>query len=155
LGLLQRPARRRRFLRRLRRTTDLPALPQDGRRAGAATGQGQLSIYDLRTNQDFTLKQNPLSRSDLDEFVACYNPANRHQRTATWSDANPDGRWRAYPYEQLIARDKANLDIFWLRDDSLEDSASLPDPDVLAAEIMEDLQAVLTQFSLILGESET
>ena len=60
--------------------------------------------------------------------------------------------WRAYPYEQLIARDKANLDIFWLRDESLEDSATLPDPDVLAAEIMEDLQAALAQFSLILGE---
>jgi type I restriction enzyme M protein len=114
-----------------------------------------LWIYDLRTNKDFTLKQNPLSRGDLDEFVACYHPANRHQRTPTWSDATPDGRWRAYPYEQLIARDKANLDIFWLRDDSLEDSAALPDPDVLAAEIMEDLQAALAQFSLIIGESET
>jgi type I restriction enzyme M protein len=114
-----------------------------------------LWIYDLRTNRDFTLKQNPLARGDLDEFVACYNPANRHQRVATWSEANPDGRWRAYPYEQLIARDKANLDIFWLRDDSLEDSANLPDPDVLAAEIMEDLQAALAQFGLIIGESET
>ncbi|HSN78479.1 MAG TPA: class I SAM-dependent DNA methyltransferase, partial [Anaerolineae bacterium] len=113
-----------------------------------------LWIYDLRTNRDFTLKQNPLSRSDLDEFVACYNAANRHQRVATWSDANPDGRWRAYPYEQLIARDKANLDIFWLRDDSLEDSANLPDPDVLAAEIMEDLQAALAQFALIIGDVE-
>lgn len=113
-----------------------------------------LWIYDLRTDKDFTLKQNPLSRGDLDEFVACYNPANRHQRAATWSDASPDGRWRAYSYEQLIARDKANLDIFWLRDDSLEDSASLPDPDVLAAEIMEDLRAALAQFSLILGEAE-
>lgn len=82
-----------------------------------------LWIYDLRTNKDFTLKQNPLARSDLDEFVACYHPANRHTRTATWSDANPDGRWRDYPYEQPIGRDKANLDIFWLRDDSLEDSA--------------------------------
>ena len=111
-----------------------------------------LWIYDLRTNKDFTLKQNPLSRSDLDDFVTCYNPANRRQRTASWSDATPDGRWRAYPYEQLIARDKANLDIFWLRDESLEDSAALPDPDVLAAEIVEDLQAALAQFSLILGE---
>jgi type I restriction enzyme M protein len=113
-----------------------------------------LWIYDLRTNKDFTLKQNPLSGGDLDEFTACYHAANRHQRTATWSEATPDGRWRAYSYEQLISRDKANLDIFWLRDDSLEDSAALPDPDVLAAEIMEDLQAALAQFSLIMGESE-
>ena len=58
----------------------------------------------------------------------------------------PDGRWRAYAYDELLARDKVNLDIFWLRDESLEDSANLPDPDVLAAEIVEDLQAALEQF---------
>jgi type I restriction enzyme M protein len=115
----------------------------------------QLWIYDLRTNINFTLKQNPLSRSDLDDFVACYKPKNRHQRTATWSADNPIGRWRAYSYDELIARDKVNLDIFWLRDESLEDTATLPDPDVLAIEIVEDLQAALEQFSEIaedLGE---
>ena len=109
----------------------------------------QLWIYDLRTNLNFTLKQNPLSRTDLDEFVECYQPQNRHQRAATWSDTNPIGRWRPYSYEELIARDKVNLDIFWLRDESLEDTANLPNPDVLAAEIVEDLQAALEQFSEI------
>ncbi len=64
----------------------------------------------------------------------------------TWSDANPQGRWREFTYEELAARDKLNLDIFWLRDESLEDSANLPDPDVLAAEIIEDLEAALEQF---------
>ena len=109
----------------------------------------QLWIYDLRTNQEFTLKQNPLARADLDEFVACYHPANRHERTATWSPAQPTGRWRAYSYEELLARDKVSLDLFWLRDESLEDSASLPEPDVLAAEIVQDLQAALAQFAAI------
>jgi type I restriction enzyme M protein len=109
----------------------------------------QLWIYDLRTNVNFTLKQNPLSRSDLDDFVACYKPENRHQRKATWSADNPIGRWRAYSYDELIARDKVNLDIFWLRDESLEDTANLPDPDVLALEIVEDLQAALEQFTAI------
>ncbi len=61
----------------------------------------------------------------------------------------PDGRWRAYAYEELIARDKINLDISWLRDDSLEDSANLPDPDVIAMEIVEDLRAALEEFELI------
>jgi len=114
-----------------------------------------LWIYDLRTNMHFTLKQNPLTRADLDEFVACCNPANRHERTPTWSDENPDGRWRVFPYDELMARDKVNLDIFWLRDESLEDTANLPDPDVLAAEIVEDLQTALEQFGSIyedLGE---
>lgn len=106
----------------------------------------QLWIYDLRTNMHFTLKTNPLQRPDLDEFVACYNPANRHQRKATWTEATPDGRWRAYPYDELVARDKASLDIFWLRDESLADSANLPDPDVIAGEIIEDLRAALEEF---------
>ena len=108
-----------------------------------------LWIYDLRTNINFTLKQNPLARADLDEFVACFNPQNRHQRIATWSEDNPIGRWRAFMYDELLARDKVNLDIFWLRDESLEDTANLPNPDILAAEIVEDLQAALEQFSEI------
>ena len=74
---------------------------------------------------------------------------DRHERAAAWSEATPEGRWRAYPYEELTQRDKASLDIFWLRDESLEDSANLPDPDVLAAEIAEDLQAALDQFAQI------
>jgi type I restriction enzyme M protein len=115
----------------------------------------QLWIYDLRTNINFTLKQNPLAREDLDDFVACYKPENRHKRKATWSEDNPIGRWRPYSYDELIERDKVNLDIFWLRDESLEDTANLPNPDILAAEIVEDLQAALEQFSGIaedLGE---
>jgi len=112
----------------------------------------QLWIYDLRTNQNFTLKTNTLSRADLDEFVACYNPANRHDRQATWSEDNPQGRWRAYSYEELAARDKANLDIFWLRDESIEDSANLPDPDTLAREIMDELEAALEQFKGLVEE---
>jgi len=114
----------------------------------------KLWIYDLRTNKHFTLKQNPLTRADLDEFVACYNPENRHDRRETWSEANPDGRWRAFDYEELVARDKASLDIFWLRDEALEESANLPEPDVIAAEIIEDLRAALEQFEEIQAELE-
>ena len=86
----------------------------------------KLWIYDLRTNKHFTLKENPLKRSDLDDFVACYNPTNRHERKPTWSENNLQGCWRDYPYEELIKRDKLNLDIFWLKDESLEDSANFP-----------------------------
>jgi type I restriction enzyme M protein len=109
----------------------------------------ELWIYDLRTNQHFTLKTNPLRRADLDEFVACYNPENRRQRQATWSPDNPGGRWRAYSYEELIQRDKCNLDLFWLRDESLEASENLPEPGIIAAEIVEDLRAALEQFEAI------
>ncbi len=109
----------------------------------------QLWIYDLRTNQHFTLKTNPLKRTDLDEFVACYNARNRHHRTPTWSQENTEGRWRAFGYDELIGRDKVSLDIFWLKDESLEDSENLPAPDLIAAEIAEDLRAALEQFEEI------
>jgi type I restriction enzyme M protein len=109
----------------------------------------KLWIYDLRTNKDFTLKTNPLKRADLDEFVACYQPENRHARKATWSEKNPEGRWRAFGFDELLQRDKVSLDLFWLRDESLEDSASLPPPEVIAAEIVEDLRTALEQFEAI------
>jgi type I restriction enzyme M protein len=122
----------------------------------------KLWIYDLRTNKHFTLKTDPLKREDLDEFVSCYNGyhdrldkrpgGNRHNRKPTWSDKKPDGRWRAYEYDELIARDKASLDIFWLKDDSLEDSANLPNPDIIAQEIVDDLEAALEQFRLIAND---
>jgi type I restriction enzyme M protein len=112
----------------------------------------KLWIYDLRTNKHFTLKTSPMKREDLDEFVACYNPKNRHERRATWSEQNPEGRWRVYGYEELVARDKASLDIFWLKDESLAESDNLPPPEVIAQEIVEDLEAALEQFRLIAGD---
>jgi type I restriction enzyme M protein len=98
----------------------------------------------------FTQKTNPLRREDLDEFVECYRAGKRHMRQPTWdAEKNPDGRWRAFEYDELVKRDKVNLDIFWLKDNSLEDSEDLPAPDVLAQEIADDLQAALEQFQAI------
>jgi type I restriction enzyme M protein len=109
----------------------------------------KLWIYDLRTNKDFTLKTNTLKREDLDEFVQVYRPGASHERKATWAEKKPDGRWRAFDIDELLARDKVSLDITWLKDDSLEDSAKLPPPEVIAAEIAEDLRAALEQFEAI------
>lgn len=109
----------------------------------------QLWVYDLRTNKHFTLKTNRLKRSDLDEFVECYRAENRHQRAPTWSEESQEGRWRYYTYEELLQRDKVSLDLFWLRDESLEGSENLPDPGLLASEIAEDLRAALAQFEEI------
>ena len=101
-----------------------------------------LWIYDLRTNRHFTLKTNPLTRADLDDFVACYNPEARHQRQET-------ERFRRFSREDLMKRDKVNLDIFWLRDESMEDSANLPPPDQIVEEIVDDLRAALEQLEVI------
>jgi type I restriction enzyme M protein len=113
----------------------------------------QVWIYDLRTNKEFTLKERRMARADLDEFVACYHPENRNDRTATWDEQqHPDGRWRVFTYDEIIARDKCSLDIFWLRDESLEDSSNLPDPHVLAADIAEDLRSALEQIESVLAD---
>ena len=104
-----------------------------------------LWIYDLRTNQRFTLKKNPLTRSHLDDFVACYNAEGHGQREET-------ERFRRFSYDELIKRDKVSLDIFWLRDESMEDTASLPPPDEIADEIVEDLRAALEQLEEIAAD---
>jgi type I restriction enzyme M protein len=112
----------------------------------------RLWIYDLRTNRHFTLKTRRLVRSDLDEFVTCYCPGARQKRKETWSEKQPEGRWRSFSYDEILERDKVSLDIFWLRDESLEDSASLPEPHVLAEEIADDLRASLEEIESILAD---
>lgn len=102
----------------------------------------KLWIYDFRTNMHFTLKTNPLKYEDLQDFTRCYNPQNRHERKES-------ERFHVFTYEELMQRDKVNLDIFWLRDESLEDSANLPSPEVLAHEISENLESALDQFTTI------
>ena len=89
---------------------------------------------------------------DLSDFVNCYNPRNRHQRKATWGEKDtPEGRWRNYSYGEIKARDKTNLDIFWLKDKSLTDLDNLPEPNDLAEEIIENLEASLNSFREVLA----
>ena len=103
-------------------------------------------IYDFRTNIHFTLKQNPMTDKDLEDFVACYNPENRHLRKETYSEENPEGRFRKFTIDEILERDKTSLDIFWIKDKSLADLDNLPDPDVLADDIIENLQSALESF---------
>ena len=112
----------------------------------------KLWVYDLRTNQHFTLKQKPIRREDFDEFVECYKPGKLHDRKSTWSEQNPDGRWRCYDYEDLLKRDKLSLDLFWIKDKSLTDTDTLPAPEILATEIADDLEAALEQFTKIAAQ---
>jgi len=112
-------------------------------------------IYDYRTNVHHTLKKKPMQLSDLQDFIDCYNPANRNDRTETWAEEegdnkNPEGRWRKFSYDEICARDKTNLDIFWLKDKSLTDLDNLPDPDILASEIIENIEAGLASFKEIM-----
>ncbi|WP_323038856.1 class I SAM-dependent DNA methyltransferase [Gemmobacter sp.] len=119
----------------------------DNRPASPDPQTGQVWFYDYRTNVHHTLKQKPLSESHLEDFIASYNPAARHDRKATWSEETPDGRWRAFSRDELLQRDKASLDLFWLKDATMTDLDNLPEPDVLMSEIMENLEAAMEQFA--------
>jgi type I restriction enzyme M protein len=110
------------------------AKPKDGQ-----THTKGIWFYDLRTNKHFTLKTRTLKLDDLQDFLACYNPENRHERVA-------NERFKFFTYEDLMARDKASLDIFWLKDDSLDNLDDLPPPDVLQQDIIEHLEAALASF---------
>ena len=121
----------------------------DGKPAQEKPWTKKLWVYDLRTNMHFTQKTNPLKRADLDEFVEVYKPSAVSKRKETWSEKNPDGRWRVYEYDDLIKRDKVSLDVFCLKDKSLEDSDDLPPPDELAQENADDLQTAWEQFASI------
>jgi type I restriction enzyme M protein len=121
----------------------------DKKEGRAKAWTDKLWVYDLRTNLHFTLKQSPIQRKDFDEFVDCYKPGKLHKRKATWSEGNPEGRWRCYEYDELTKRDKLSLDLFWIKDKSLTDTDSLPAPDIIAQEIADDLESALEQFTKI------
>jgi type I restriction enzyme M protein len=123
----------------------------DNKPASKDSWTKEIWVYDYRTNIHHTLKKNPLKFEDLNDFVACYNPGNRNKRKEIYnSETNPEGRWRKFSYEEIIARDKTSLDITWLKDKSLADLDNLPDPDVLAADIIENLEAGLENFRAII-----
>jgi type I restriction enzyme M protein len=110
------------------------------RKPGAEQAWTQrLWVYDLRTNKHFTLKTKPLSYEDLSEFVEAYKPGARNERVES-------ERFRGFTYEELLERDKLSLDLIWLRDDSLDDPDNLPTPEILAGEIVEDLEVALSEF---------
>jgi len=120
----------------------------DKRPAAEQPWTTKLWVYDLRTNQHFTLKQNPLRRNHLDEFVDAYLSGKpRDERVES-------ERWKSWDYDELAARDKANLDIMWLRDESLEDADNLPVPEIIAREIVEDLTAALAEFEAVAAALE-
>jgi type I restriction enzyme M protein len=104
-------------------------------------------IYDFRTNIHFTLKKNPLKYEDLSDFISCYKADNINKRRETYdAEKNPEGRWRKFSYKDITDRDKTSLDITWIKDKSLTDLDNLPDPDVLAEEIIDNLQAGIDSF---------
>lgn len=109
-------------------------------------------FYDYRTNVHHTLKKKPMTYEDLRDFLACFNPANRHDRRPTWHETeNPEGRWRSFSREELLKRDKASLDVFWLKDKSLTDLDDLPEPDEILGDVIENLEAGLASLRQVMA----
>jgi type I restriction enzyme M protein len=123
----------------------------DNKPASKSVQTKEIWVYDYRTNVHHTLKKNPLKVEDLSDFIMCYNTNNRSKRKETFSDKNPEGRWRKFSYEEIVARDKTSLDITWIKDKSLSDLDNLPDPDLLANDIIENLEAGLESFKTIIA----
>lgn len=117
----------------------------DKKAAQKEAATSKIWIYDLRTNKHFTLKENPLGEKDLEDFVHCYNPENRHQRKES-------ERFKCFNYDDILKRDKTNLDIFWIKDESLDDLDKLPEPNIIAEELVNDLQDALKQLKEISEE---
>ena len=124
----------------------------DNKPASKTPWTREVWFYDFRTNIHFTLKKNPLRFEDLADFIKCYHPENIAKRKETYdAQKNPEGRWRRFTYEEIIARDKTSLDITWIKDKSLTDLDNLPDPDVLAEEIIENLEAGIESFREVMA----
>lgn len=106
-------------------------------------------IYDYRTNVRHSPKKNPLRYEHLKEFIDCFSSHDISKRQETWGIENESGRWRKYSYKDIIERNNTNLDILWLKDDSLIDLDNLPDPELLIDDIIENIESALTNFRAI------
>jgi len=124
----------------------------DGKEASKTPWTKEVWVYDYRTNVHHTLKKNPLKLADLRDFIDLYKTDNIAKRKETYhAETNPEGRWRKFDYDEIMARDKTSLDITWLKDKSLADLDNLPDPDELALDIVENIEAGLESFRAIIA----
>ncbi len=114
-----------------------------GREAG-------LWVYDLREAKHFTLRKRPIQRSDFDEFVACYNPKAMDRRRPTWTQKNPQGRWRRFEWDALLRGDHGGTDLTWLRSEEAKAAGeALPSPQALATQITANLLTALERFQKV------
>lgn len=118
----------------------------ENRPASTSPQTHELWVYDLRTNQRFTLKTRPLRKGDLEPFVEAYCAGERANR-------QPAENFKRYSYDELAARAGFNLDIWAdVKDESLTDPSSLPAPEVIAAQIVEDARAGIAAFEAVAAE---
>lgn len=109
-------------------------------------------IYDLRNNMPSFGKTHPLSETDFVEFEQLYCADDFSKRKATWSEENPNGRWRCFTKDEILARDKTSLDISWIRSETDGEEYTL-------AELLDQMQekaasitAAVAELQKLIGE---
>jgi len=112
-------------------------------------GTQNVWFYDYRTNIHHTPKNDPITFEHLSDFIDCYKTGMINHRIQSWSTDNPTGRWRKFGKDELLGRDKTNLDIFWIKDENLIDIDNLPDPEILIDDIIENIESALVNFRTI------
>jgi type I restriction enzyme M protein len=126
----------------------------DNRVAAPSHQTKEVWIYDYRTGIHHTLKRNPLREGDLDDFVKCYHSENRHVRKQTYSEKNPDGRWRKFSYDEIIARDKTSLDITWIKSGDNTDDYTLAELFDLIKNKSEAIATAVNELEKLIGGVE-
>lgn len=115
-------------------------------KSSKSRGTKEVWFYDYRTNIHHTPKNNPITFAHLQDFVNCYK---ENKRKENWTKENFNGRWRKFSRNEILERDKSNMDIFWLRDENLIDIDNLPDPEVLIDDIIENIESALANFKAV------
>ena len=109
-------------------------------------------IYDLRSDMPSFGKTNPLKKEHFDEFVKCYADGDLSKRKETYSEENPNGRWRKFTIDEIMARDKTSLDITWMKSNNGADDRTLAE---LLQEIKEkssNIADAVVELEKIIGE---
>ena len=111
-------------------------------------------IYDLRNDMPSFGKTNPLKSEHFDDFVECYADGDLSKRKETYSEENPNGRWRKFTIEDILARDKTSLDITWMKSDSGNDDYTLAELLDMIKEKSSNIAKAVAELEQLIGEVE-
>ena len=109
-------------------------------------------IYDLRSDMPSFGKKNPLKSEHFDEFIKCYADGDLSKRKETYSEENPNGRWRKFTVEEILARDKTSLDITWMKAESSIDDCTLSELLDMIKEKSDSIAKAVAELEQLLGE---
>ena len=126
----------------------------DKRPASPEMQTKEVWIYDLRNDMPSFGKTNPLKSEHFDDFVKCYADGDLSKRKETYSEENPNGRWRKFTIEDILARDKTSLDITWMKVDSGTEDYTLAELLDMIKEKSNNIAKAVAELETLIGEVE-